>query len=302
MRHSLCLYASSPQISKAIHLGAALLAGLSLWSQPALAPAQTTKGNNTTHSPTPKSGILAHKVPQSASAKAELERLWKEGQAADDKANYGMAERLWSEGLRRSQTDKVSLFLVRFLNGLGSLYEQQKQHAKAIECYSKALPLQEKLSDKTALARTLNNLAIAYNESNASDKAIPHLKQALAIAELIPDKTVMADTLCYLGTAYSNKKEADSAIRYFQRAIALEESLKRSYDLAFNLHELADVYRSKKEYDKRNWITMPRPARRFVTWVSPSTTKGITSKRSTIIPSPVWYRRSWKTKRIWPRP
>ena len=69
------------------------------------------------------------------------------------------------------------------LNAYGDFLFRQKQTQRALDAYSRALPLSEKIGDKGILITTLYNLARANEASGASEVALPFIQRSLRIIE-----------------------------------------------------------------------------------------------------------------------
>jgi CHAT domain-containing protein len=69
------------------------------------------------------------------------------------------------------------------LNSYGDFLLRQKQTQPALDAYSRALPLSEKVGDKGILITTLYNLARANLASDAPEVALPFIKRSLTVIE-----------------------------------------------------------------------------------------------------------------------
>lgn len=68
-----------------------------------------------------------------------------------------------------------------FLSSIGSLYNKQGNHAKALGIFDQACALLEELDDTRARAVTLNNLALAQMMVGAYDEALLNAQASYAI-------------------------------------------------------------------------------------------------------------------------
>jgi CHAT domain-containing protein len=69
------------------------------------------------------------------------------------------------------------------LNSYGDFLFRRKQTQPALDAYSRALPLSEKVGDKGILITTLYNLARANLASDAPEVALPFIKRSLTVIE-----------------------------------------------------------------------------------------------------------------------
>jgi CHAT domain-containing protein len=89
---------------------------------------------------------------------------------------YQVVERFYQRiGDQRGQAEA--------LNAYGDFLLRQKQNQRALDAYSRALPLSEKIGDKGILITTLYNLARANFGLGAPQVALPYIKRSLNIIE-----------------------------------------------------------------------------------------------------------------------
>ena len=106
----------------------------------------------------------------------------------------------------------------RAYNSRGNLFRDERQYAKAIEYYSKAI--QVNMVDH----ESFNNRANVYMDLNKFDSAYLDYKNALAIK---PGYNVTYDNL---GAMFAKKNMFDSALTYLNKAIQLNPDYKPPYN------------------------------------------------------------------------
>jgi len=106
----------------------------------------------------------------------------------------------------------------RAYNSRGNLFRDEKQYAKAIEYYTKAIQI-NKIDHES-----YNNRANVYMDLNKLDSAYIDYKNALAIK---PGYNVTYDNL---GAMFAKKNMFDSALYYLNRAIQLNPDYKPPYN------------------------------------------------------------------------
>ena len=116
--------------------------------------------------------------------------------------------------------------------GLGWVYSDQEQYAKAAECFQKAIELYD------GFAVPYNGLSYAHNYNKDYKKAIEYGEKAI---QLDPNYAAAWNNV---GLAYSNLGEYGKAVEYYNKAIAIDANDE------IPLANLGNVYYKQKEFDK----------------------------------------------------
>jgi tetratricopeptide (TPR) repeat protein len=96
-------------------------------------------------------------------------------------------------------------------NDMGTVYSQCGEYEKAIESYSYALPLREKLNDIGGQGNVLLNIGTLLMKGRNLDKAIDYLSQAIDKLIQAGDEVSLATALLRSGQAYSLKGDYQEA-------------------------------------------------------------------------------------------
>ena len=136
------------------------------------------------------------------------------------------------------------------LYGLGSVYLQQQNTAKARECFERAIKLTASYPD--TLPNTWNNLGLLATREGHTAEAIPYFQEAL---KLSPDHLIALDNL---GNAYRQQKQWDDARKTLERAVAAgPRDPEANYSLGMVFAQLNDPERA---YDYLQRALTLRPA------------------------------------------
>ncbi|ABX41732.1 MBL fold metallo-hydrolase [Lachnoclostridium phytofermentans] len=117
-------------------------------------------------------------------------------------------------------------------NGLGNVYNSLKDYDKAIECYNKAIQINENYKNPW------NGLGIVYNSLKDYDKAIECYNKAIQINENF------INPWNGLGNIYSSQNDYDKAFECYNKAIQIDENQENPWN------GLGNVYSFQKDYDK----------------------------------------------------
>ncbi len=120
-------------------------------------------------------------------------------------------------------------------NAIGAGYERLGQTDAAIEQYTRAAAMQEKLDDRKGLAKSLRNLAIVQAERGdrtAADKTLDRVKRLLeeqgdraSIADLYNDRGVVAEEHGDFAEALDNYRQALAMRKQLDEPALVAESL-----------------------------------------------------------------------------
>ena len=123
------------------------------------------------------------------------------------------------------------------LYGLGSVYLQQQNNAKARECFERTVKLAASYPD--TLPNAWNNLGLLATREGRTSEAIPYFQQAL---KLSPDHLIALDNL---GNAYRQQKQWNEARRTLEHAVAVgPQDPEANYSLGMVFAQLDDADRA----------------------------------------------------------
>lgn len=159
--------------------------------------------------------------------------------------------------LRLCTHDSLIKQKARALNGLGSLYFEQKQFDMAKKVYKEEIALREKTGDSLLLASNLINLCSVYRKLLQNDSVIYFLNKAGAI---LNKKNKPALLAYYFNTKANhyftlfNAKPlgsyADSAMHYYDKALQIWIDKNDMRNALKPLANMGYVYQHVKQYPK----------------------------------------------------
>lgn len=142
------------------------------------------------------------------------------------------------EGLKYSKQALDASTAANFTRGIAMAhynfamnYDTRGDLASAIEHYSSALNLFEKLGLRRESAVVLTSIAVLYNGQGERKKAKEMLLRAIAIKEELGQTTETAYDLSTLADIYTRENDSASALRYARRAEALYKKMGLHYEL-----------------------------------------------------------------------
>jgi tetratricopeptide (TPR) repeat protein len=116
----------------------------------------------------------------------------------------------------------------RVLASLGVVFEDRKDHLRAISCYKRAMRKSRQAKDRQLEGICNGNAGIVYkNIGNSTDiqRAIRYHQHALDLARAVGDKPSEGRTLGNLGIAHSDAGDKERATQYYREALAIASEL-----------------------------------------------------------------------------
>jgi len=110
-------------------------------------------------------------------------------------------------------------------NALGIGYDRLGQPDAAIEQYTRAAAMREKLGDAAGLGKTLRNLAIVQSVSGQRDAAEKTLDRAKTILEGIGDRASLGDLYNDRGVVAEENGDFAAALTAYREALAIRQQL-----------------------------------------------------------------------------
>ncbi|MBD2615439.1 CHAT domain-containing protein [Nostoc punctiforme FACHB-252] len=132
------------------------------------------------------------------------------------------------------------------------LYEQGTGESllKAIAKFEQALPLYQKIGDRSSEAFTVAHLGKIYSDLGQQQKALFYLNQALLLRRQIVDKMGETITLNNIGSVYSDIGELQKALDFFHQALLIKREIKDKIGEARIINNIGNVYINSGEEQK----------------------------------------------------
>jgi CHAT domain-containing protein/Tfp pilus assembly protein PilF len=132
------------------------------------------------------------------------------------------------------------------------LYEQGTGESllKAIAKFEQALPVYQKIGDRSSEAFTVAHLGKIYSDLGQQQKALFYLNQALLLRRQIKDKMGETITLNNIGSVYSDIGELQKALDFFHQALLIKREIKDKTGEARIINNIGNVYINSGEEQK----------------------------------------------------
>lgn len=130
--------------------------------------------------------------------------------------DYNRANKLLNDFIDRSDIDEAQKYLL--LNRQAQLLNRQGKYLDAMVSAEKAYQLADAQNDLVGCGTSLDHLGIAYEEQGKFDQALEYYTKALAVWEKVGDELRLAYTLNLRGGLAFYLKNFETAQLYYERA------------------------------------------------------------------------------------
>jgi DNA-binding SARP family transcriptional activator/tetratricopeptide (TPR) repeat protein len=163
------------------------------------------------------------------------------GHAQAQLMDYEAAEQNFRESLAgfRDLGDRAGEAIA--LGGLGTMFDNQRQHAAALNEFLVMLRIVKALGHWWTQGSAENCVGWQYAMLGRYEEALEHCRRALALVRESGNAGVMADTLDSLGMIHYRLGDHVAAKDYYARAIDLHQELGASFGEAQSRQALGDV-------------------------------------------------------------
>ncbi|MFL6603131.1 MAG: CHAT domain-containing protein [Steroidobacteraceae bacterium] len=127
-------------------------------------------------------------------------------------------------------------------NNIGLAFYYEGRYDEAIRAYQKALPLYERLHERTPQAQTLQNIALVEYELGRASDSLPHYRQALRLVGREANPKLVAAILVNSALAHQDSGNEDMALRELAESLALARTIQDTALQSIDMHHIASVY------------------------------------------------------------
>lgn len=134
------------------------------------------------------------------------------------------------------------------LNNLGTIYQRQRQYAKAETYFLKSIQADSMLGNKMDMAHCYNNIGTIKEETGKYDEAILNYEMSLRLKKEMNDTLGFPSTLINMGVVRMNQSKFKDAELYFTKALGMAVRQNNKQDEALALINLGDMFYLMKNY------------------------------------------------------
>jgi sensor histidine kinase YesM len=153
------------------------------------------------------------------------------------------------EGLRISEK-------IKWATGIADSYQLQgvsysyvlSQPVKALDCYHKALAVNEKLGRKQFQWQTMANIALIHYTQEEYPEALDYYKKAESVLDSMENKSGEGRLLMNIGHVYFELKDTTAAMHNYERSLSISEKNGDSLVAANVLNSMGYIFMRKQNY------------------------------------------------------
>lgn len=158
------------------------------------------------------------------------------GHAHNQGSRFDLAKPYYQEALRlinEYEGGGIEAYRVPVLNGLGGVYDNQDEDARALTFYEEALQISKSTGNKVDEAIALGNMATVYiSQGRNVSQAIQMLEQGTNTFQLVGDQVALANNYNNIAYGLMLLNKPFQAIDYFKKAESLYARLGMTSGLA----------------------------------------------------------------------
>jgi len=155
----------------------------------------------------------------------------------------------YTKALRISEKIDDKKGITSCCNNIGLVHASQGSYEKALEYYLISIKTSEEVGDKKGMSNCYNLISNVYYYQGNYERAIDYYFKSLKNREEIGDKYGMAECYGNIGNVYKNQSNFERAIEYSLKALRISEELNNKRLMSFNYNTLGTVYTSQRKFD-----------------------------------------------------
>jgi tetratricopeptide (TPR) repeat protein len=132
----------------------------------------------------------------------------------------------------------------------GNIFYKQNKYQEALDNYTKAAELSEKLGDTLLIAKSLERRASVHLATDDPNHALKLYYESLPLFEKVKNKEGIAKVYNIIGLYKSAQREYDTAVVYYMRAIRLNEEIDNKTGIIHNKGNLGYLYEKKGDFEQ----------------------------------------------------
>ena len=152
------------------------------------------------------------------------------------------------EAMKLAEENKLEELKISPLINIGTAYEKESLHQKALDNWHIALDLSRKYNLQHSLKNVLGNMALAYNALGETDLALKYEHESLKVREDHAIPAEMAAPLNNIGFIHETAGELELALEYYEKAMQMYRQTNETASMANCLANFGSIYIKKQDY------------------------------------------------------
>ncbi len=178
-----------------------------------------------------------------------IEILYNLGVAYYFGSSYEKALDCFFRALTLNEKHKDMAFAVNLYNSIANVYLIAMIYDKALVYYKKSLDILSKKHDKSGMAVTSINISRLYRMTGHLNEAWTYLQNAIKLLEKLGDSAKFSVAYNNLAEIYQDMNNKPKALEYNRKALRLSIQLKQTWEIAFLMNSLGEDFLDLKQFD-----------------------------------------------------
>ena len=157
---------------------------------------------------------------------------------------------LAEQELKLAQTSKQTKYEAKALNTMGVAFMNKGNYPQAINCYLKALKINEDIKDKQGIGLCYVNIGLIYYYQSNFKNALEYYFKALKTREEVGNKKDIGACYGNIGIVYQQQANFPKALEYFLKALEKFEETGSKQGIGGCYANIAIVYSGQNNYPK----------------------------------------------------
>ncbi|MBL4752667.1 MAG: tetratricopeptide repeat protein, partial [Flavobacteriales bacterium] len=130
-------------------------------------------------------------------------------------SNPDTALQLATEGYHLAEKLEDKKYMTYCLRTQGTIHWSKSDYPGAMECFKKAVIIDESIGDKRALAGDYNNIGSIYNNQSLYPQSLKYFFKSLKLREELGNQIDVAGCYNNIGGIYSTQSDYPKALEYY---------------------------------------------------------------------------------------
>lgn len=167
---------------------------------------------------------------------------------------YLTALSMWEElekNILPEQRGTILISKSKTVGNLGHVYSALNNYENALDCYFKAIKINEELGNKDGIASGLGNLGNFFMHNKQYSKALSYYLKSMKIDEELQNNNSKKRVGTFLGNtglAYLYLSDTVKALECFHKSLSINKEVGNKINIARDLGNIAMVYDYQKNY------------------------------------------------------
>lgn len=132
--------------------------------------------------------------------------------------------------------------VAKSLINIGSTYSMMGNVHKALEYFTRALPVAEELNRKNLEGMILNNIGTMFNQLGKYHEALEHHQRSLRIREITGDIKGTSVSYNNIANVYYNLNNYSKALEYYKKSLNIKREISDQYGVANTMKNIGRLF------------------------------------------------------------